>query len=131
LALGIDDRMTWPGMLGGDLKWGAFRAASAFALPSHAENFGYVVAEAMACGLPVLISDKVNIWREIAADGAGFVESDDLPGTTAMLRRWLALSSDELKVLGEGARRSFLDRFHVRRATDQLIKTLQASGIHN
>jgi len=60
--LGIDQRVTWPGMLRGDMKWAAFRAAEVFGLPSHQENFGIVVAEALAYGKPVLISDKVNIW---------------------------------------------------------------------
>ncbi len=60
-------------MLTGDLKWGALHAAEVFVLPSHQENFGIAVVEALACGKPVLISDKVNIWREIAADGAGSV----------------------------------------------------------
>ncbi len=77
---GIGDRLTWTGMLAGDKKWGAFYASEAFALPSHQENFGIAVAEALACGLPVLISDKVNIWREIEADGAGFVAEDTQPG---------------------------------------------------
>jgi glycosyltransferase involved in cell wall biosynthesis len=130
-ALGLGGRITWTGMLGGDLKWGAFHAAHAFALPSHAENFGIVVAEAMACGLPVLISNKVNIWREIAADGAGLVAEDDLEGTTAMLRRWLSCSPEGHETMALNARRSFSDRFHVRRATTQLIDTLRASGIQN
>ena len=73
LALGVADRITWPGMLQGDMKWGAFYASEAFVLSSHQENFGIVVAEALGCGLPVLISDKVNIWREIEADRAGTI----------------------------------------------------------
>ena len=48
--LGIADRITWTGMLAGDLKWGAFHASDAFCLPSHQENFGIAVAEALACG---------------------------------------------------------------------------------
>jgi len=66
-ALGIAERITWPGMLGGDLKWGAFRAAELFCLPSHQENFGVVVAEALACGLPVAIAEHVNISAEVSA----------------------------------------------------------------
>ena len=94
-ALGITDRITWPGMLSGDDKWGAFHAADAFVLPSHQENFGIAVAEALACGLPVLISDKVNIWREIIQDGAGLVAEDTKMGISRLLRQWLALAPIE------------------------------------
>lgn len=74
--LGIADRVAWLGMLQGDDKWGAFYSAEAFCLPLHQEYFGVVVAEAMVCGKPVLISNKVNIWREIEVDGADIVQSD-------------------------------------------------------
>ena len=68
---GIGDRTTFTGMLTGQDKLAAFADASLFILPSYSENFGIAVVEAMACGVPVLISDKVNIWREVVADGAG------------------------------------------------------------
>ena len=58
-------------MLSGALKWGALRAAEVFVLPSHQENFGIAVAEALSVGLPALISNKVNIWRELESDRAG------------------------------------------------------------
>ena len=89
VSLGIDDRITWAGMVTEDTKWGAFHAAEIFVLPSHSENFGAVVTEALSCGLPVLISNKVNIWREIINYKAGLVENDDLAGTTRLLERWL------------------------------------------
>ncbi len=87
---GIADRIHWPGMLAGDAKWGAFRAAEAFILPSHQENFGIVVAEAMACGTPVLLTDKVNIWREAKASGGGLVGPDTPEGIENLLRCWLS-----------------------------------------
>jgi glycosyltransferase involved in cell wall biosynthesis len=130
-ARGVGHRVTWTGMIPVDLKWGAFHAADAFILPSHSENFGMVVVEALACSLPVLISNKVNIWREISSDRAGFVGPDDLPGTIALLRQWLSSSPRELAELRLRARRSFTERFHVRRATSQLVETLQANGIGN
>ena len=71
--LGVASRITWMGMVSGALKWGALRAAEVFVLPSHQENFGIVVAEALAAGVPTLLSSKVNIWREVQADGAGMV----------------------------------------------------------
>ena len=92
---GVSDRVHFPGMLQGDAKWGAFYAAEAFVLPSHQENFGVAVAEALACGTPVLISNQVNIWREIAEDGVGLVEDDDLAGTMRLLERWRDLPPEE------------------------------------
>jgi glycosyltransferase involved in cell wall biosynthesis len=68
---GIADRTTFTGMLAGEDKLAAFADAALFLLPSYSENFGIAVVEAMACGVPVLISDQVNIWREVVADGAG------------------------------------------------------------
>ena len=68
---GLSDRVHWPGMLTGYAKWGAFYASEAFVLPSHQENFGIAVAEALGCGRGVLLSDKVNIAAQIVADGAG------------------------------------------------------------
>lgn len=125
--LGIADRISWPGMLQGDLKWGAFYAAEVFCLSSHQENFGIVVAEALACGKPVLISDKVNIWREIEADKTGFVDSDTVDGTVRNLERWLALSSGEYAAMAEQAVTTFKNRFHIDRAAKRLIEIIESS----
>jgi len=108
---GVADRIHWPGMLSGDAKWGAFRKAKAFILPSHQENFGIAVAEAMACGTPVLISNKINIWREIDEDKAGIVASDDVAGTTELIAQFLQLSDAEVQAMAGRARASFLSRF--------------------
>src|SRR5579872_2229101 len=89
--LAIAHRITFTGPLYGDLKWGALRAAEAIALPSHIENFGITVAEALACGIPALVSKGVNIWREIEADGAGLVADAGLESTVSVLERWLAM----------------------------------------
>lgn len=123
---GVADRISWPGMLQGELKWGAFYSAEAFVLPSHQENFGIAVAEAMGCGLPVLISDKVNIWREIQADGAGLVNPDTAHGTLQTLQQWLSLGAQEQRAMGLQARRSFEQRFTVDAMAHSLLQTLQA-----
>ena len=122
--LGLSGRVTWTGMLTGQLKWGAFRQSEAFLLPSHQENFGIVVAESLACGRPVLISDKVNIWREIAADGAGFVANDDLAGTRDLLRRWFALGDQERRAMGERAEACFRARFAIHASDESFIETV-------
>lgn len=123
---GVADRIVWPGMLGGDLKWGAFFASELFVLPSHQENFGIAVAEALGCGTPVLISDKVNIWREIDSDGAGLVGNDDVEATERSLRRWLALSAMEREAMSKCARACFEERFTVEQMARSLVETVGA-----
>ncbi|NBW08022.1 MAG: glycosyltransferase [Caulobacteraceae bacterium] len=124
-TLGIADRLHWPGMLQGDAKWGAYYGAEAFILPSHQENFGIVVAEAMACGKPVLISDKVNIWREVEGAGAGLVEPDTVEGAEALLRRWSALTPDERTAMGVAAQAAFRANFDVEITAPALLHTLR------
>jgi len=124
--LGIDDRIHWPGMLKGDQKWGAFRSAEAFILPSHQENFGMVIAEAMACGRPVLTTDKVNSWREVQDSGAGLVATDDLNGITQLLEQFLGLSFEEKQIMGQRARQGFLNKFDIGAMAPQLIEAFRA-----
>jgi glycosyltransferase involved in cell wall biosynthesis len=119
--LGVADRIHWPGMLQGDIKWGAFHAAEAFVLPSHQENFGIAVAEALGCGLPVLISDKVNIWREIQTAGAGLVEEDTTEGTHALLTQWLALAPAARASMAKAASELFNARFTVSAMAQSLL----------
>lgn len=123
--LKIQDRVIWTGMISGDLKWGAYHGCEAFVLPSHQENFGIVVAEALACGKPVLISNKVNIWREIQSAGAGLVADDTDEGTLAMLQLWLSLSSSERTEMGCQAQRCFLDNFEIAASAESLLATIK------
>lgn len=126
-AIGISNRITWTGMLEGDEKWGAFHAAEVFCLPSHQENFGIVVAEALACGKPVLISNKVNIWREIEADGAGIVHEDTSQGTSFALQRWLNLSDDERCAMSQAASSCFVGRFRIDRVVQSLLSIISSA----
>lgn len=101
--LGVAGRIHWPGMLSGDLKWGALRAADAFVLPSHQENFGISVVESLVAGRPVLISNQVNIWPQIQSEGVGLVDDDTLDGTERLLRRWLSLPRSEQAAMAANA----------------------------
>ncbi|QCP50860.1 glycosyltransferase [Trinickia violacea] len=123
--LGIASRITWPGMLQGELKWGAFHASDAFLLPSHQENFGIAVAEALGCRVPVLISDKVNIWREVAEGGAGLVAADTVQGTEETLRCWLSLDAAARETMRVQAAATFKARFTVAAMARDLIEVLQ------
>jgi glycosyltransferase involved in cell wall biosynthesis len=122
--LDIAPRIVFTGMLEGELKQGALAAADAFILPSHQENFGMAVVEALAAGLPVLISERVNIWREIDNDHAGYVESDDLPGTTRLIERWMATPPAERERMRTNAKTCFARRFEIGHAVASLLRIL-------
>ncbi|HEY5329563.1 MAG TPA: glycosyltransferase [Acidobacteriaceae bacterium] len=110
----VADRIHWPGMVTGIAKAAAFDLCEAFILPSHQENFGLAVVEALAAGRPVLISDKVNISPEIAADKCGLVESDTLEGTVSLLVGWDTLSPEQRAAMGQQAVRTFATRYDMR-----------------
>lgn len=126
--VGLAGRVDWLGELRGDVKWGALRSAAAFALSSHTENFGYAVVEALASGTPVLISDRVHIWREIAADGAALVGPDTVDGFTGVLDRWFSLESRERERMRERARQCFERRFRRESAYRALAASLAAAA---
>jgi glycosyltransferase involved in cell wall biosynthesis len=118
--MGVLSRVHFPGMIRGAAKWGALQAAEALALPSHQENFGIAVVEALAVGKPVLISNQVNIWPDIKQDHVGLVEEDTSDGTRRLLRRWVEMSAIERARLTSGARASFQRRYAMNRAAEAI-----------
>ena len=127
-ALGVTERVTWTGMLAGDLKWGAYRVAEAFVLPSHQENFGVVVAEALACGVPVLTSTKVNTWREVQAAGAGLIADDTSAATEQLLDAWLALPDGERHAMRTAAVAAFREHFEIEALATRLHGLLRVKN---
>lgn len=118
------------GLLQGEIKWAAMHGCEVFVLPSHQENFGIAVAEALSCAKPVLISDQVNIAPEIETGQAGLVGSDDQDGINLLLGRWRKLQSFERNSLAHSAYGCFVARFGVASAAERLLAALQ-TGISN
>jgi glycosyltransferase involved in cell wall biosynthesis len=125
--LKVSTRVIFPGMLQGEMKRAALAAADAFVLPSHQENFGMAVVECLAAGLPVLISNRINIWREIDQDRAGYVEPDDFSGTTRLLQRWIGAPESVRADMRANARRCFVQHFEISKAVDSLLEVLNES----
>lgn len=123
-VLGISDRVHWPGMLKGAAKAAAFRGAEAFILTSHHENFGIAVAEALAYGKPVLISNQINIWREIEAGGAGIVAPDTVEGATHVIQTWESMTPEQRIEMGQAARSVYEANFTVEAAAKDLTAAL-------
>jgi len=129
--LGIAERITWTGMLKNEKKWGALKAAEAFVLPSHQENFGISVAEALAVGTPVLISNKVNIWREIQEMRAGLIAEDTLDGTAQLLESWLSISKQQKTEIKANTIPCFKDKFDIKQAAENLINLIKSDVKHD
>ena len=120
----LSKSVIFTGMLSGSMKWEAFYNCDAMILPSHQENFGIAVVEALACSKPVLISDQVNTWREISHHKAGLVEPNTLKGTLSLLTKWNALTSKEKTLMAENARKCFLENFAIGPAAHRFYKIL-------
>ncbi|MDT0646270.1 glycosyltransferase [Zunongwangia sp. F260] len=122
----LEDKIHFTGMLTGMAKWGAFYDCEAFILPSHQENFGIAVVEAMACSKPVLISDKVNIWREIDRERAGLVASDAFSGIFSLLENWEKLKDEQKLEMGKKARMAYKKDFSIANAAHQLLEAVSS-----
>jgi glycosyltransferase involved in cell wall biosynthesis len=124
---GLTDRVHWPGMLKGDGKWGAFFASEVFVLPSHQENFGIAVAEALACGKPALLADKVNIAPQIEMDGAGLMRPDTQTGTDSLLQSWIAMPAEQRAAMGAQALTTFANRYDMQENAATILRLFQSA----
>jgi len=115
----------FPGMLTGNAKWGAFYGCEGFILPSHQENFGIAVVEAMASNKPVIISEQVNIWREIKDGNAGIIIQDTEEGVVSGLKKWAAFDNEEKVAKGKNAYTTFTKYFSVEQAAVNIKNTFQ------
>ena len=109
-SCGMVDRTIFLGPVQGRAKWAALQSAEVFALASHSENFGIAVLEAMACGIPVVVTPEVGLAKVVAETGAGFV----VPGTPREFGAALArlLSDPRLRAqMGEAGRVAARERF--------------------
>ena len=123
---GGQDNVIFTGWLDGEKKRAALKGAAALALTSYQENFGICAVEALACGVPVIVSPQVNLAPEIETTGAGWVA----PLEQGAIERTLAdvLSDDEGR-----ARRGVAGSELVRRKfsweviADKLVSVYEAS----
>ncbi|MEW9902603.1 glycosyltransferase [Pseudomonas putida] len=101
--LGISATVVWEGPLYGRAKWQAYCDADYFILPSHSENFGIVVAEALVAGLPVITTDQTP-WQHLAEEGAGWICGVGAEAVEQALRAALVLPEFERLSMAKNAR---------------------------
>lgn len=102
--LKIDNMVIFTGAVYGEEKWNLYRKADFFVLPTLNENFGIVVAEALACGTPV-ITTKGAPWSDLGAWECGWWIERDVDALVEAMRGFLALTDDERERMGRNGRR--------------------------
>jgi glycosyltransferase involved in cell wall biosynthesis len=120
----LKQKLCLTGLLNAEMKWAAIYGCEAFVLPSHQENFGIAVAEALACEKPVLITNKINIYREIEKGGGGIINEDTLTGTINNLKQWIALDAESKILMGKNAKKIYENNFKNEFAAQKLFDIL-------
>lgn len=121
-TLNLIGKVLFTGLVKGKQKMEILADADIFCLPSFQENFGIAVAEAMAAGLPVVISDQVNIHSEISDANAGIVtrcDSDEVAGALLKL-----INNDTLRnEMGQNAKKLVFDKFTWDKIAEEMVGT--------
>lgn len=118
------EQATFTGMLNGKEKIEAFAGSDIFVLPSYSENFGMAVVEAMACRLPVVISNQVGIHREVQRAEAGLIVRPNSTDLYSALIRLLD-NSKEASEIGKQGRKLVEEQFAIEKVADRMIEAFK------
>lgn len=113
VKLGVDDIVQFVGGVYGDDKWKLYKESSLFVLPTHSENFGIVVAEALACEVPV-ITTKGTPWSELKEFSCGWWTEVGTEPTFLALESFLEKSKEELVSMGKNGRQLIEKKYSCR-----------------
>lgn len=108
--LGIESIIDFCGGVYGEKKWQLFRDADVFILPTYSENFGIAIAEALACGTPVITTDGTP-WEEINALHCGWYTKIGTEATIKALRQFIQATEEELKKMGIQGRKLIEEKY--------------------
>ena len=110
----VESYVSFVGLVVGEAKFALYRSVHALVLPSYNENFGLVLTEAMGCGLPVITTRNVDIWRSLQDGGAIIIETD-VDQLTCAMTKFLQMSESDWILISEKSRRWLLDHFGTRK----------------
>lgn len=121
VKLGVQDKVDFIGPVFGDKKFDLYREADLFVLPTHSENFGIVVAEALACGTPV-ITTKGTPWNELETEHCGWWTEIGAEATVEAVKDFLTKNEEELREMGENGRRLIEEKYDSKRIAKEFVE---------
>jgi glycosyltransferase involved in cell wall biosynthesis len=107
---GVIERIEFRGPVSGTEKEILLRTSTALVLPSHSENFGNVVLEAMAMSMPVIVTPDVGLASDVERSGSGLVTSNAPDELAAAIRTMLGDPSRRAE-MGARGRQLVEERF--------------------
>lgn len=122
--LGLQDKIELIGGVYGEQKWKLFRQADFFVLPTHSENFGLAIAEALASGTPVITTEGTP-WSDLNTSHSGaWIEIGAQP-LVDTLRRFLSLSDEDLEEMGKNGRKLIETRYSAKVMAQEMMRVYQ------
>ena len=118
---GLTSDFVFSGPVNDKDKWQKYASADMFVLPTHSENFGIVIAEALYAGLPV-ITTKGAPWEDIAKSQAGWWIDDDVDALTTALIEATSKSDDEMYEMGKRGHKLVVEKYSWEGIVKDLIK---------
>jgi glycosyltransferase involved in cell wall biosynthesis len=118
---GLTDAVTFTGLLIGKDKLMAFYGSDLFVLPSYSEGLPTAVIEAMACGVPIVVSDKVGISKEIMQYNAGTIVKTNVEDVYNGIRN-VFQNLDKAKDMALNAKKMAYDLYDINKVADEMIK---------
>jgi len=119
--LGVADMFRFIGPVFGHEKWRLYQEADLFVLPTHSENFGIVVAEALACGTPVITTTGTP-WQKLNSYYCGWCVPIGTKALVEVLQKFLVCSEEELRAMGQRGRKLVWDKYSTERIVDQFVE---------
>ncbi len=117
---GLEKVVFFVGGVYGEKKWQLFREADIFILPTYSENFGIVVAEALASGTPVITTTGTP-WQELVDNQCGWWVEANVVALKAAIKEAISLSSEKLENYGIRARKMVEERYSISTVSKDMV----------
>jgi len=118
------ERLVFEGPLYGEDKFDAYRSADLYVLPTHSENFGMTVAEALASGTPAIVSQGAP-WEGLEREGAGWWPEIGENPLAAALKKAMSMSPERLQLMGQNGRAWMEREFTWQGAAQNMLETYE------